>query len=241
MGLYINKSHENIYKNNKEITEPNQGYFIKNHVAEMVEEQKQINQSLHESIKTLNHLYKLQEKQHLTKWDQVGRQFNEMNQHQREVENRFMIKLKELEARNEQLVTLIEESQLSKQKREQQIEEIGETQDDMLEVLNSYSLFYGEVSRKIDEQLSAQKLMEQKIERQENEQKQMMERMDNQEALSEKIIRQLEHFRSILFERSNYLSEKLDTLSSYVLHSLTTSGDLEKRVLVVPKKEKSNK
>jgi len=241
MGLYINENHYNIYKNNNELMEPNQGYFIKNHVAEMVEEQRQINQSLHQSINKLNHLYRIQEEKHLNRWDQVEKQYNEMNQHQIDVENRFLTKLKQLDESHNRLLRLVEQDQLSKQKSQVEIKNFRKTQDEMLEVLNTYSLFHGEVTRKLDEQILAHKHMEQKLDSHEKEQKQVIHRIENQEALSEKIIRQLEHFRSILFERSSYLSEKLEKLSSYVYKSLTSSEDLERRIMVVTKKEKSNK
>jgi hypothetical protein len=52
--------------------------------------------------------------------------------------------------------------------------------------------------------------------------------LDKQEALTEKIYRQLNHIRSILFERTNYLAEKMDEgykLTSSYVYNLMTGND----------------
>ncbi|MEC1524762.1 hypothetical protein P9D43_22410 [Neobacillus niacini] len=72
-----------------------------------------------------------------------------------------------------------------------------------------------------------QKQLSEKISKQEDFQKGVLTRLDQQEALTEKISRQLNHIRSILFERTNYLAEKIDEgykiTSSYVYNLMTGS------------------
>lgn len=55
----------------------------------------------------------------------------------------------------------------------------------------------------------------------------MLKRLDTQEALLDKLGRQLNHVRSILFERTNYLVDKIDEgyklTSSYVYKLMTGS------------------
>src|SRR5699024_7627954 len=57
---------------------------------------------------------------------------------------------------------------------------------------------------------------------------QVMNRLENQEALMEKSLRQLSHLRTILFERSHHLVEKLketyDLTTSYVNRLLSGSN-----------------
>lgn len=78
---------------------------------------------------------------------------------------------------------------------------------------------------KIQEDL--QKQLSEKISKQEEFQTGVLNRLDQQEALTEKIFRQLNHIRSILFERTNYLAEKIDEgykiTSSYVYNLMTGS------------------
>lgn len=72
-----------------------------------------------------------------------------------------------------------------------------------------------------------QKQLSEKISKQEEFQIGVLNRLDKQEALTEKISRQLNHIRSILFERTNYLAEKIDEgykiTSSYVYNLMTGS------------------
>ncbi len=72
-----------------------------------------------------------------------------------------------------------------------------------------------------------QKQLSEKINKQEEFQTGVLIRLDQQEALTEKISRQLNHIRSILFERTNYLAEKIDEgykiTSSYVYNLMTGS------------------
>lgn len=70
-----------------------------------------------------------------------------------------------------------------------------------------------------------QKQLSEKISKQEEFQTGVLNRLDQQEALTEKIFRQINHIRSILFERTNYLAEKIDEgykiTSSYVYNLMT--------------------
>ncbi|WP_026567005.1 hypothetical protein [Bacillus sp. UNC41MFS5] len=72
----------------------------------------------------------------------------------------------------------------------------------------------------MNEQLELQKVVAEKMSKQEEFQGGVLQRLDNQEALMDKISRQINHIRSILFERTNYLATKIDDgykiTSSYV-------------------------
>jgi hypothetical protein len=64
--------------------------------------------------------------------------------------------------------------------------------------------------------------------------------------LTEKIIRQIDYFRATLFERTNYLAEKIDTgynyAVSYVSKLMTNNDQLPKQFIIKQKetKEKGN-
>ncbi|MFP7295876.1 hypothetical protein [Neobacillus niacini] len=86
-----------------------------------------------------------------------------------------------------------------------------------------------------------QKQLTEKISKQEEFQTEVLNRLDQQEALTEKISRQLNHIRSILFERTNYLAEKIDEgykiTSSYVYKLMTGSDQPISFYLMNSKKE----
>lgn len=90
-----------------------------------------------------------------------------------------------------------------------------------------------------------QKQLSEKISKQEEFQTGVLNRLDQQEALTEKISRQLNHIRSILFERTNYLAEKIDEgykiTSSYVYNLMTGSDQPITFYLMNHKKEEKQK
>jgi predicted nucleic acid-binding Zn ribbon protein len=90
-----------------------------------------------------------------------------------------------------------------------------------------------------------QKQLSEKISKQEEFQTGVLNRLDQQEALTEKIFRQLNHIRSILFERTNYLAEKIDEgykiTSSYVYKLMTGSDQPITFYLMNNKKEEKQR
>lgn len=81
-----------------------------------------------------------------------------------------------------------------------------------------------EISSTIEKQLILQKNIEKHLLEQINFQKDVIARLEKQEALTEKMIRKIDHFRSILYERTNFLSEKIEKgfyLTSAYLHKIT--------------------
>lgn len=213
MGLYINHdNHTDIFKNNTAINEPNQGIFIRNHMAEMIEEQQKVNASLHRSFHGLKNLQEQQGAVQAGRWQEIGSRLNElreMNRKQEKLESQVLGRLQKLENEN-----------VSEQEFMGQINEMRHTQQAIENQLQEYGLANEELSTKMDEQTTLQKQMAEEISSQENSNEEVLSRLENQEALMEKVVRQLDHFRSILFERTNFLAEKMEDgyhlTSSYV-------------------------
>ena len=89
---------------------------------------------------------------------------------------------------------------------------------------------YEEISAKINEQLDYQKVLSKQLLEQEELQKDVSSRLDKQEGLLEKVIRQLDYLRSVLYERTNFLSERIEgsfsMTSSYISKLLTGSDQV---------------
>ncbi|MCP8970020.1 hypothetical protein [Ectobacillus ponti] len=80
-------------------------------------------------------------------------------------------------------------------------------------------------NEKLSAQLSEQLTMHEKTAQ---FQETVLQRLDQQEALTEKMSRQLQHIRSILFERTNYLAAKIEDgykLTSAYVYKLMTGSD----------------
>ncbi|EKN65687.1 hypothetical protein BABA_18881 [Neobacillus bataviensis LMG 21833] len=102
-----------------------------------------------------------------------------------------------------------------------------------------------QLAMQMNEQLELQKTAAEKMEKQEELQGSVLKRLDNQDALLDKLARQVNHIRSILFERTNYLASKIDDgyklTSSYVYKLMTGSEKPLTFFLMNHKNEESQK
>lgn len=213
MGLYINHRHGDIYKNNEGIQAPNQEVFIKNHVAEMIEEQQRVNKSLSSSFYELRNLYEQQSNKQTHQWKDITTQLNQLKQlndtHDK-LENDVIKVLQKLEDNQLSIQKSIEENYLSKETYDQQLNEITSGYQDIADKLERHREVNEKLTSKVEQQTEWQKEIGDKVKEHEVSQEKVLERMENQEAITEKITRQMDHFRSILFERTNYLAEKVE-------------------------------
>lgn len=223
MGLYINQENMDIYKNNKKIEEPNQGLFIRNHVEEMIKEQKRINNSLHRSFHRLKWLQQQNEYRQSGQWQEVDgklKELKEINQQHEKLESQVISQLKKLESENHRVQQLLGDGQLSKKELSEQLTAIGRTNQLIVEKLEAYGEENEKLASKLNQQGEMQQQLSEQISKQEDTQTEVIEKLEIQEALTEKITRQIDYFRSILFERTSFLAEKIENgyqlTSSYV-------------------------
>ncbi|WP_144549847.1 hypothetical protein [Bacillus sp. X1(2014)] len=192
MGLFINNNHHpEVYKNKQQLQTTNQIISRQDFLSELVQEQQKANAALNLALSEIGVQTQLQEETHLTQWNNVGRQLNDLRK-----------RLEHSEAANHLLVL------------------------------------------QMNEQLELQKVVAEKMSKQEEFQGGVLQRLDNQEALMDKISRQINHIRSILFERTNYLAAKIDDgykiTSSYVYKLMTGTDQPLTFLLMNHKKEEEN-
>lgn len=103
-----------------------------------------------------------------------------------------------------------------------------EVESGVIDSLERYEHKNGELISKMDQQIELQQKMATEIAKQENLQHEVVNRLENQEAISEKMLRQMENLRSILYERTNYLAEKIEkgyaSTSSYIYKMMKTTN-----------------
>ncbi|PGY08431.1 hypothetical protein [Bacillus sp. AFS031507] len=120
---------------------------------------------------------------------------------------------------------------------------VGNQLNDLQSRLERYEDANHNLAIQLNKQLELQKEISKKMTKQEEFQGGVLQRLDNQEALMDKISRQINHIRSILFERTNYLATKIDDgykiTSSYV-YKLMTGSDQPLTFFVMNKKQEEN-
>jgi len=211
MGLYINhNNHEGIFENKERLSAPNQGFFIRNHVEEMIQAQQKVNATMGKAMDNLNLYQKQQEGKQQAYFIDMQHHLQEllkMNSRQEQVEGHVMKQLLDLEERNEKLSNILIDSGY---REKEKIEQMYVSQQELLGQLQGYESEVQRLIGKIDEQRELHQQLAEKVNKQEGSQAKVLDRLENQEALTEKLLRQFDHFRSALFERTTFLAEKIE-------------------------------
>jgi hypothetical protein len=240
LGLFINnREHPDVFKSQEEIKEPNQTYTRHDFMTELWVQQQEANGSLKRAFDELKTYYLQQEATQTNQINRIGSSINELQSsqhHHEEMENQVLQWLKRLEEKNLNLHTTLEKELLQKSEVLDQINRLSHSNQEIMERLEQQEASDEKLSSKMNEQLQLQK---DAVEFQTN----VLTRLASQEALTEKIYRQLNHIRSVLFERSNYLAGKIDEgykmTSSYVYKLMTGSEKPLTFFLLNQKKEEN--
>ena len=245
MGLFINSDkHPDVYKNHAQIVEPNQTSFKQNHLSDLLEAQQKTNETLQQSFSELKDLFEKQATKQTSQWKFFQQGINEqkkVNVHYEKIEHQVLEWLRKLDEKSVTLQSTLENEALSNKDLINYMDQLSQSNQEVVNQLDKVGLKNEQLEQKLDEQLIIQKQIAQHMNTQENTQSEVLNRLDNQEALTEKILRQIDHFRSVLFERTNYLAEKIDTGYNYTasyLAKLFTGSDHS--IFLVNQKQKDN-
>lgn len=171
MGLFINNdTHGNIFKNEGQITEPNQSYFKRDHFEELVKGQLEVNESLNHSIYGLKFLYEQQESAQVNKWKEISNRLNELKEInlQHEKDQGYVVeRLKGLERENKRFQVTLENKQLSEQELIVQINSLSQSNQEIVDQLETYYVENKDFKSRIDEQYALQKQMADHVTKQE--------------------------------------------------------------------------
>ena len=202
MGLFINnENHPAIYKNQAQLTEPNQKIYKQDYLTELITKQDQANAELKNTIQSLE---KTLQKQNQLQTNQVKRIRNDV---------------RELAERQNEHV------------------DFGR---DVTSIIEAQGKRNEELALKVEQQIEFQRDMVKQLSKQESFQEDFVNRLENQEALMEKLSRKIDDFRSILYERTHFLADKIEegynSTSSYI-HDLLLNAALPPFQYKLKKKE----
>lgn len=222
----IQLSNKEMFQNSKvftpikPLTNSNQNSFRVNYLTEFVSQQiKQndaINHSINKVVETVNTTHQTQE----IKIDRILQE----QQQQKEQSDFFLEKVDNHEKTNENILHSLQEiknnhhqmndSLKNEQLLNQAILDQLSFQDHQLRNTNNQLENYVTLAEQLSEQLINQGLllkeMEQKLQVQDVYHSTVMSKLDKQDAINEKIIRQLDHLKSIVYERVNLIVEKVE-------------------------------
>lgn len=174
--------------------------------------------------------------QHTDQINDINKKLHELlklnNQH-KEVEKHVIDWLEKLEDRSLELQHIMTDEQFKKDDLIERFDRMSESQAKIDDSLHLFTSIIDEMSIKLNENTTIYKEIEQRLQQmgETNDrminkisdldvtQHEMINRVDLQEGLLEKLSRQMDNIRSILFERTNFLDEKIRKIYEYFSRS----------------------
>ncbi|MFC0300312.1 hypothetical protein ACFFIS_05670 [Virgibacillus soli] len=246
MALFINRAHHpDVYKTDEEIVASNQHVFQTDVKAEMIQSQRKVNERLQESVRLLNRLYEQQHIQQQAQWQKVDRRLKEINivnQAQARKEEEMLHKISMLMEFDKTLQSTIEKYHEEDKELGTNITQLLQMKPWMEQQLSEQLERDEKVLSQLSQLISAQEMAEQQMMHDKEEQKSIVSRLDKQAATLEKVTRQLDHFRSILYERSHYLAGKVEDsvrLTASYLYNMSKGKDKNAISMYIDNNEES--
>ncbi len=245
MGLFINNhDHPEVFKNRGKIIVHNQVISRRDDLSEFINEQQKANKILNQAFAELRIQSLKQEEVQTSQRNHFDHQLSDLrsrNLEHQEFEKQILEFFQKLNEKNINLEAILEKEVLVKHEIIDKVSQLSNHYLEIADKLKKNEKTNQQLSIKINEQLDLQKEVAEKMAKQEDFQGGMLNRLDKQEALLDKLSHQLNHIRSIIFERTNYLAAKIDDgykiTSSYVYKLMTGSEEPLNFFLMNYKKE----
>lgn len=248
MSLFINSnSHPTLYKGNQSIKAPNQTMFKSDYLREILKEQLQLNHHVQQTMKGLKQSLQKHQLNEADRWKNVNRDIDLLKRKQEHQEN-FEIQAREwlemLERNSHELHRLLEDSSMENKDILTEIKKLHQSNAIILEQLEKFDVTNEQLSNKMSDLANQQERVTEQISLQNNKQDQVLDQLENQEAMMEKSYRQVNNIRSILFERTSFITEKIEEsykLTTSMLYKLLTGSDKPLSLIMVKQKSETSK
>jgi hypothetical protein len=254
--VYIkNQENRTLYKHSSEIkVTSNQDSFRKNYLQEFIKQQSNINSSLENASNEVNILVnetRNEQEQHfnhvLKQLEQQEKRTTPLIENITRQEEAYKILLDRFEAIDEfnhELSKKYDNEGLINQAIVDQLT----IQDTAIQQLSKKIEQFGGLHHSLSEQLEEQNNINDDIlktlELQESFHKTILERLEHQEALNQKMSREIDSLKATLFERFNYVIEKIEDnykqITGFVTQLFTKSGFFHRITVEKDKKEKES-
>lgn len=110
-----------------------------------------------------------------------------------------------------------------------QMKEINETSSNMSYEIKDHQLAIKEVAKLVTAQADNQQVLSEKLTDFRNYHQELLDRIEAQELFTEKVARQMDFFRSTVFERTSFLADKIEDIYKLIatfLEQLTWKTNL---------------
>jgi hypothetical protein len=252
--LHLKNDHiSKVFTPDKPVSNSNQHSYRLNFLSEFISTQIKQNETIQHNLKSVVSTIDETRQEQEQKMDQIILH----QQYQNQQSDQYIKKVSSQEKTNDEILLNIQQltenhiefgkSLQNEQLINQAILDQLNFQDQQLRETNKQLENYVTLATKLSEQLINQenilKEMEQKLLIQDIYHSTVMSKLENQEALNEKIIRQLDHLKSIIYERVTLIVDKVEhsfQSTSEYFHEIFTKAGFTKPFLLSgrPKEKK---
>lgn len=235
MGLYINKTkNPTIYKSDKAIHSTNQTVFSTDLLKEWKNEQLHSIHLINEHLKHLERYSKRQNQIALHQNKRAEHRYIELikNQENRKVfELDILNSVKGLNTKHRSLQSTLTNNASLTRTFADQVKEMNQSKEEVSLNLTTINEQNKKVSKQLQEQVQQQKNLSHQLDKLERAYDELLKRLDNQEGLLEKLVRQIDNIRSIIFERTHFIAEKLERATKLTsVYRSKLKGDSNKSI-----------
>ncbi|WP_060210151.1 hypothetical protein [Sporosarcina koreensis] len=218
MGMFFNKkNHSDLYKGDH-IAAKNQSIYRTDSLSEAIKEQKKSFDKMNEKYNEMEKQIQKQRRIQSDRWRTTGSRFDEILDHQsqhRQFEQDAIATLERLDLKHKELQKMLESKRRMNEELVEQINMLNQSNAEIAERLDKFDADQGMLLTKMDTQIEKQEQFSISLEKQKTAQIDMATRIEQHEGLIEKVMRQMDFLKSVIFERSHFLAEKID--KSYLL------------------------
>lgn len=241
------QTHPNLFKNNARLSEPNQSYYKSDYLKELLREQDKVNHSFQKSMKDLRRSLQSHQISESKRWQEVSKDLElikEKNKQHQIFEKQTREWMIMLERNSQELHRIVENNSTINEDILKEINQIHQSNEQIMQQIMNVYQANEQFSNKMDELSDQQKSIAEQVMKQDDKQNNVIDRLENQEALMEKSYRQLSTLRSILFERTSFVAEKIEEsyqLTASALYKFLSGSDKPLTLLMMDQnREKKN-
>lgn len=248
VSIFINThSHPTLFKSNDSKEGPNQSYFKSDYVKELLEEQDQMNEAFQKSMESLRIAFQWHQFNDENKWENVVQdieQIRDKTRQHEEMDKKMREWLMMLEHNSEELHRVVRENSTLNQDVLKEVHRIHQSNEEIMDKLMQFDAANEQFSGRMTEIANNQQVMAEYVADQHDKQDKVLDQLENQGALMEKSNRQLTNLRSILYERSGFIADKIEEsykLTTSILYKFLTGTDQPLTLMMTNQKKEANK
>ncbi|WP_342515053.1 hypothetical protein MKY34_10200 [Sporosarcina sp. FSL K6-1522] len=219
------QEHPDVYQNMAATSVTNQTSSQTDTFSEWMKEQQAVNDTIHRQLNLLETLMNEQKRAQSSQLKTIRNRLFTLQKradHQAHFEKKTLESMAILATDHQSLQQMLTDEHSLNQQRSVEIQDLCASTKDIAERLELCIATDEELASKVSEQFIHQQALSEQLAQQEDAQQAVVGRLDAQQGTMVKMLGQVEQLRSILYERTNMLTKKIeDTMSAYLTKRMT--------------------